>query len=218
MTNDPVLSKLLALQDDDAFWAVRNAEVEVIRAREREEAEARRLAREEARWKAIPDIYREEFVPSKSKLGRDAIQHCRNWSPDSGIGIGLSGGTGLGKTRLLCAILRRFRASHSWMYLPAFEMSNLVANQWSDDDWTAMGAVRQLNRSKRVEILVLDDVGDEKSTEASTTFFKELVERRMSKKLPVLWSTNLSTDMLAVKHGPQGAAVVRRLKDCCTNF
>lgn len=218
MMNDPVLSKLLALQDDDAFWEKRNAEVEVLRAKERAEREARRKQREEERWLAIPEIYRELFVPSKSKMKREAIIHCRDWNPDSGKGIGLTGGTGLGKTRLICSVIRRFRNSHSWLYLPAFEMSNCVAQQWSDDDWTAMAAVRQLRRAKRIDILAIDDIGDERATEASTSFLKELVEHRMARKLPILWTSNLSTDMLAMKHGTQGAAVVRRLKESCTNF
>ncbi len=218
MTPDPHIAKLLSVGDDEAFWSKRDAEVAALRQQEREEHDARRAQREEERWQAIPAIYRELFDPKKSRVSRDAIQHCRAWTPDAGLGIGLTGTTGLGKTRLICSVLRRFRNTHSWIYLPAFEMSNLVANQWNDDDWTAMDAVRRLNRSKRADILVLDDLGDEKSTEASTTFLKELVEHRMSHKLPILWTSNLHRDVLSAKHGVQGAAVVRRLLEAGTNF
>jgi DNA replication protein DnaC len=218
MTNDPHIAKLLAVEGDDAFWAERDASVLAMRQKEREERAARELQRRKERWEVLPALYRELFDPKKSRLGRDAIQHCKVWTPESGVGIGLVGATGLGKTRLITTVLRRFHESHNWVYLPAFEMSNLVAKQWSDDDWTAMDAVRRLKQAKRVAILVIDDVGDERSTEASSAFLKELAEHRMSHKLPILWTSNLTKEALAAKHGVQGAAVVRRLLESCTIF
>lgn len=216
--NDPHISKLLAIEGDDAYWAERDAQVLAMRQKEREERAARELQRRRERWEVLPKLYREMFEPKKSRLGRDAIQHCKHWTPESGKGVGLTGATGLGKTRLITSMLRRFHESHSWIYLPAYEMSNLVARQWSDDDWTAMDAVRQLKRAKRAQILVIDDVGDERSTEASTSFLKELAEHRMSHELPILWTSNLTKEALSAKHGVQGAAVVRRLIESCTIF
>lgn len=217
MQSDPHISKLLALSDDDEFWVKRNAEVALQREQERKERDARHLQRVREQWKAIPYEYRKAFDPSKSKIPRDTIQHCRSWQP-GGFGVGLTGTTGLGKTRLVCAMLRQYRESHSWLYLPAFEMSNYVGQQWSDDDWTAMAAVRQLRRAKRVDILVLDDLADERGTEASTAFLKELVEHRTSRSLPILWTSNADPEALARKHGTQGTAIVRRLGEFCTIF
>lgn len=217
MKNDPVISKLLALSDDDAFWEKRDAEVAELLELQRQKDIAARKARTEKQWLAIPDIYREPFDPSKSSLSREAITYCRKWKPSDG-GIGLLGLTGLGKTRLLCAALRRFRESHSWLYLPAFEMSNYVAQQW-DDNWGVSGpAERALRLAKKVDILILDDLGDERATDAASSYLKELVEHRTARKLPVLWSSNMTKEELSSRHGLKGDASVRRLMDFSTIF
>lgn len=211
--NDPHINKLLSIADSDTYWDKRNKEIEAHRAAERDAKRARREERLKKQLLQIPDEYRKEFDPAKSRMNIEAIRYCKSWIPELGTGIGLTGTTGLGKTRLACAILRRLNTTHSWIYLPAFKMSNYVARQWDDNNQIAMDAETQLKRALRCDVLVLDDLGDERCTEASTSFLKELVEIRTSMTLPIIWTSNMTKEDLARRHGVQGAAVVRRLVD-----
>jgi DNA replication protein DnaC len=199
-------SKLL---EDDAFWQKREAELAERERVEREEREAAEDALRARRFSEIPVEYQREFDPGLSKLDKETIRTCRAWTPDDGRGIGLHGATGMGKTRLLCAVLRRQQCS--WLYLPASKLSLAVSDQWNEDWGIAARASSTLREARRVRVLLLDDVGDEKHTEAVTAELKDLVEHRTSRAMPILWTSNLSPEQITAKHGERGAAIVRRL-------
>lgn len=48
-----------------------------------------------------------------------------------------------------------------------------------------------LRETRTVKVLLLDDLGDEKYTEAVTAELKDLIEYRTSRALPLLWTSNL---------------------------
>lgn len=197
---------------DEEFWRHRDAEL----ALEREEAERAKAAKaaavKAARWEAVPEVYREEFDPKAAKYSRDVVAKAKFWTPDSGRGIGLMGGSGLGKTRLLVAVLR-LHQQWSFLWLPASEFSRAVADEWSDDFRVAGEAEAKLRAAHRVKILLLDDVGDERATDASTAALKALVEHRTSRRLPILWTSNLTEEQIEARHGERGKAIVRRLAE-----
>lgn len=199
-----------ALQNEQLLQEVERRAIEA-EEEERKEAERRRARLAEKRLSEIPQRYREEFDPKLSKLPKAVIDYCRGWQPITGQGIGLTGSTGLGKTRLLCRVLMRLKCS--WMYLPAGKLSQHVSNQWKDSFSIAGEAERALIASRRVRVLFLDDIGDEKNTESVTAELKELVEWRTSHELPILWTSNLTEAQMRDKHGERGAAIVRRLAE-----
>lgn len=199
-----------ALEADDAFWSQREA---LLAERERQESEERKAAAEALqarRFSEIPEEYRKEFDPALSSMDKETIRHCRAWDHKTKRGIGLLGATGMGKTRILCAVLRRQQCS--WLYLPASKLSIAVSDQWQEGS-VGSRAFSTLREAKRVRVLFLDDLGDEKHTEAITAELKDLVEHRTSRGLPILWTSNLSPEQITAKHGERGAAIVRRLAE-----
>lgn len=203
-------SKLI---DNDTFWQEIEQRQAAIQAEEHREKEAATARLKAERLAAIPARYHEPFKASLSKVDRKALDHCINWHPDTcqGQGIGLFGSSGLGKTRLLCRLL--FRLECSWLYLPAYQFSEAVTNQFSDQYSVAGDAVRALRAAHRVRVLFLDDIGDEKHTDSVSSALKGLIEHRTSRKLPTLWTSNLSDEQIAAKHGERGPAIVRRLAE-----
>ncbi len=195
----------------DAFWKRREAEIAEMEKQEREEHEAEVKALRESRWRAIPATYREEFNPKLSKLPDGVIATVKAWQP-SATGIGLMGNTGLGKTRLIVrGILSRLDCT--WIFLPATEYASAVREQWSDDWGVAKAASEKLAAAKACRVLCLDDIGQESPSEAVSEAFASLIEHRTSRKKPILWTSNLGADALALRHKTRGAALVRRLKE-----
>ncbi len=208
------LDRIDRLLEDDAFWAAREVlyrEREAILNQDRMAVEAVRRRRQ---VEHIPSRYRETFDASRSPYDPRVLAALARWEPSvEGLGIGLVGRSGLGKTRLLCQVLLRLRCS--WLYLPAAQLSDLVAERWSDDPRTAAEARDLLGEARSTRVLYLDDLGDERRTDAVSEELKDLVETRTSLKRPILWSSNLSEQEMRERHGTRGAAIVRRLSEFC---
>lgn len=199
------------LTEDDAFWTKREKLLAERERKARTERERQAAAEQALRLVALPARYQETFDPGRSKLAPRVLASIARWKESAPLGIGLCGATGQGKTRALCSILRRL--SCSWLYLPAGRFSVAVTDQWSDHYRTASEAAGLLKEARKVKVLLLDDLGDEKHTEAVTSELKELIEYRTSRGLPLLWSSNLTPDQIKAKHGERGAAIVRRLSE-----
>ena len=207
-----------ALLEDEAFWEKRNAELMEARKRASEELRQLEDARLRKKWGEIPDTYRQPFVPSKSKLSAATVDFCRHWKPDGGHGIGISGPTGMGKTRILVAVLHRYHKNNPWLYLPATSLSRAVAEQWHDDWKIAYEAERILKLARRVRILLIDDLYNERASDASSVELLELVEHRTANLRPILWTTNSTMEQLEARHGIRGAPITRRLTEFCETF
>lgn len=199
------------IADDDAFWREREALLATQSEQERKDRERIEAEAHALRVASIPARYREPFHPKRSRLAPRVLDAVAGWTEATPLGIGLSGATGMGKTRALCSILLRLRCT--WLYLPASKLSMAVADQWSDNYRTASEAAGLLRDARRVRVLMLDDLGDEKHTEAITAELKDLIEHRTSRGLPILWTSNLSPEQITAKHGERGAAIARRLAE-----
>jgi DNA replication protein DnaC len=204
-------ARFARLTEDDAFWSRREALLAEREAKARAERKREAAAERARRLAALPARYQETYDPARSRLSSRARASVSGWRESSPRGIGLCGATGLGKTRALCSILRRL--SCPWLYLPAGRFSIAVSDQWADSYRTASEASGLLKEARTVKVLLLDDLGDEKHTEAVTAELKELIEYRTSRALPLLWTSNLTPDQIKAKHGERGAAIVRRLEE-----
>ena len=214
-TLSPHGGRFHVLLKDDAFWEVREREIQE-RRRQREESEALQAAQRRSRRLAeIPDIYRENFEEERCSLPAGLVDRVMAWRPEqsNGHGIGLVGSTGLGKTRLLVSLLISLPDRCSWLYLPAMRLSTAVADQWDDESRIVHRARRLLEDARKVKVLLLDDLGDEKGTDAVGAELKDLIEHRTSRRLPILWTSQLNAAQLEAKHGERGKAIVRRLAE-----
>lgn len=199
------------LTQDDAFWAKRELEIKAYEAEQkRKKAEAAAAKRIE-RWLQIPKIYREPFEPAKSPIPPDVFAEVRRWTPESGRGIGLLGASGMGKTRLLVRLLHRLECT--WLFVPATRYAAAVREQYDHDHFTANRAFELLRDCRTVQVLLLDDIGQESPTEAVSEAMFDLIEYRTARKKAVLWTGNFTADELRTRHKTRGAAIVRRLQE-----
>lgn len=204
--------KLETLVNDDVFWQQKEAALAQQAAEERAETARQKAERQQRQLQNLPSRYRTPFDPKLAQYPAEIVQKVRQWQPGhEGIGIGLAGSTGLGKTRLLTARLQQLNCT--WLYLPAARLNDLVAAIWSDHQRTADEAQDMLAKARNVRVLMLDDIGDERTTEAVSEELKDLIETRTANRLPILWTSNLSERELSTRHGSRGAAIVRRLAE-----
>lgn len=209
---DRLRRKLETLVNDDDFWQQKEAALAQQAAMDSAESARLKAERKQRQLQALPSRYRTPFDPKLAQYPAEIVQKVRQWQPGAeGIGIGLAGSTGLGKTRLLTARLRQLDCT--WLYLPAARLNDLVVALWSDDRRTADEAQDMLSKARRVRVLMLDDIGDERTTEAVSEELKDLIETRTADRLPILWTSNLSERELSTRHGSRGAAIVRRLAE-----
>lgn len=201
---------LVALLDDDAFWVDHEARMKELEAQEEKERLAKEAEIAKRRVLDIPSIYRVEFEPKKSQLPKHVIAAVREWMPSCGKGLGLTGTTGLGKTRLLVRVLMRLKCS--WLFLPSTKFAKCLTEQY--EHWpVGSEALAKLKTAKRCDVLLLDDVGQENATQNASSALYDLIEYRTSEGKPILWTCNLSGEELANQHKTRGPALVRRLRE-----
>jgi DNA replication protein DnaC len=209
----PLLTRMQKLQDDDAFWTEREALLADMAAQE-QRRKARQIAEEqEARAFQVPAAYREPFDEKRAKLSRTIINEVQAWKPSLGTGIGLTGSTGLGKTRLL--ISKLLTLDCTWLYLPATHLAKCVARQYNDDYTVANAAFITLRDARQVKVLMLDDIGHENATESVSSELMEIVEFRTARQKPILWTTNMTSKEIAACHPKRALPMIRRLCEHC---
>jgi DNA replication protein DnaC len=205
------LDRFKAILNDDEFWIKRDAEIAEAEEKERRRQALASDARQKSRAEMIPPVYHEKFIRKKSAFTQETMNYIAEWSWKSDRGIGLIGSTGMGKTRILAAKLLSMRCS--WLFLPAVNLGKAVGEQYDNDFRVAGEAVRLLKEAKSVRVLMIDDLGDENSTQAVSSEIKGLIEYRTSRGLPIFWTCNLTEDELKAQNKTRGSAILRRLTE-----
>lgn len=144
-----------------------------------------------------PLIYRDTTLDSLdfracSKEGvKVARRYLATWAErrKEGQGLILSGDIGTGKTMVAAAIANEVvNLGSSALFLSVSELQNRLR----DFD----NAQSTLDRLKGVDLLVLDDFGQEKASEWAASQLFDLVDDRCQNKRPLILTTNLGSDGL----------------------
>ncbi len=119
------------------------------------------------------------------------------------------GGVGLGKTHLSLAIANQaIKKGYGVVYGPAPALVSAAERErFSNEDNGAMESLLSC------DLLIIDDLGTEFSTQFSQAVINEVVNTRLQKKLPTIINTNLDLRALAEKYTPR---VSSRLIGCYT--
>lgn len=127
------------------------------------------------------------------KIFNYCVQYARTFTPDSKTLL-LRGGTGLGKTHLSLAIANEVtKRGYGVIYVSApMLMSTLSNMHFSKEENDA----EYLDMLTKCDLLIIDDLGTEFSTQFSTTQFYNLCNSRMLLKKPLIINTNLSISEL----------------------
>lgn len=117
---------------------------------------------------------------------------------DRKIWFGLIGAAGKGKTRVLAMLAKRliFQGQRAaWVNATQWQW----CCQYEFDDTRGYEAKAHLDRYRKAELLIFDDLGKQKWTEAQEAKFYDMLERRGMDELTLLWSSNSSLEELTQK-------------------
>jgi len=174
-------------------------------------AEYERVVPKEYRLTEIDDVRFNKDLHAKVTIwARGATQSDRrSW-------LGLVGETGKSKTRCIGLLVKRLIWNgHKIEWATATRFQWAVQYQWRDDE-DAKKATQWLKRWRDVEILVFDDLGKQKMSEAVESAFYDLLEHRSSNCKMIIWSANTHpSDMIKSNDlsKDRGAPIVGRLLD-----
>ncbi len=182
---------------------------------------ARRAVREARaeRWRNLcPPAYQDTDF-GDARLAHNLVQLRRVLGWQYGPrGLLLAGPTGAGKTRALWALLRRLACEEGrdWSLWNA---QDLAAEITSNVRFGSDEAARFIECLAKVPVLVIDDLGQEATTEAQgervRSWMFRLLDLRVGLGLPLLVSTNASAAELADAEGGRSAVradpLIRRL-------
>lgn len=151
-----------------------------------------------------PDAVDPKLGASPRALMQVVYQTCRRYAAGFSTkspSLLLSGGTGLGKTFLSAAIARAVADSG---FSVVYETAGKV---FSDFEEEKFGGMQDLTRKYyRCDLLILDDLGTEMTTQFTLSALYSLLNGRMLAGLPVIVSTNLTTDEIRRRYTPQIAS------------
>lgn len=181
-------------------------------------SEASRLTEQQGRaeamwqriWQRMPCGYRN----ADATLVRPALRPVLSWTPESyPSGVGIIGASGMGKSCALACLIRFCRRPFLWLS----GTSARQAHYDSATGETAEALADTWRRMHTVPLLVIDDIGQCKFSEAWGAALFSLMEARTSARLPTLWTCQVPLPELRAKIGDQtgdhaqAEAISRRL-------
>jgi DNA replication protein DnaC len=178
------------------------------------------LSNREKRWvKACPPAYR---ATDYSKLLFNQKKEALDHVAQGGSAL-LNGSTGTGKTRLAWLMVRapfmRGKSVHFWSHISLSK--HFAAEAMKSAQWLSLA----LNKVSSCDILVLDDLGKARMTNADGQSLQneemifELLDRRLAHQRQTIITTNDTGQSLEARMtSDKGAPLIRRIRDLCTTF
>lgn len=146
-----------------------------------------------------PETIEQEYGMSAREIMRRNYNECMNFAEKftgKGRGIVMLGATGLGKTHLSLAIASRvIERGFSAVYVSVPEiLRTLDREQFKKTDENTMSLVTGC------DLLILDDLGAEASSERNISMVYELINSRINRLLPIIINTNLTLAELKARY------------------
>lgn len=183
------------------------------------QCEAGRLARRQEETARLNHLFAETKLPEKYRAAAlgdfadvPALRQQVESALDANRGLVLWGTFGTGKTHLAAAIVRqRLSEGVVGLFIKTPALLNRMRATF-DKDSTGPTAAELLTAVKRVPLLVLDDLGVEKTTDWVTETLYEIVDSRYCDGLPLIITTNLTAPDLKKQIGKR---IASRLAEMC---
>ncbi|MHB1334496.1 MAG: DnaA ATPase domain-containing protein [Candidatus Humimicrobiaceae bacterium] len=141
-------------------------------------------------------FYHKTFLNySGNKAKKDCMEWAKNYRENIKLGKGLflTGTVGTGKTHLLSAIIdyiARVKKSLNFndiIYRTTPAMLNEIRNSYENKDFEDV-----INKFKDCHLLIIDDLGAEKTTDWVLDIFFEIIDSRYADLRPVIIASNLT--------------------------
>jgi DNA replication protein DnaC len=137
---------------------------------------------------------------------------------DGTSGVGFSGSSGGGKTRVAYALLRKAAEQGMRPYsVSASEYRLAAANRHHSDNAIRNESTAILRNARNCQALLIDDIGKGASTAVGDEALYDLLNERRDNERLTFWTTNGSGEWLKKRLGPDmGPAILRRMVDLVT--
>lgn len=113
----------------------------------------------------------------------------------------LFGHAGRGKSFLCHSVLNEYlKANKTCYYAPSQQLFNIINSFKFSDNTTAYGSLEFMNYIKTCDLLVIDDLGAEKSNDFTLAEFFDIIDTRLRKNRPILISSNLTINAFSQRY------------------
>lgn len=141
----------------------------------------------------------------------EAVKRIEKWNPEMQRGILLFGPVGTGKSAACRAIIERWKnSSYKCLFVSVVDAMQALRNGISDP---ANSLEYEEKKLLAPSLLVLDDLGAEKSTDWTQERLFTIFEKRAAKKNHTMFTTNLSLHDISLRYG---ARIHDRMYEFCT--
>ncbi len=160
-------------------------------------------------------------IPGRKNAYRTAKEYADNFEAHNANGDGLyiEGTFGTGKTHLAAAIaIQLIEQGHSVIFKTSDDLLRDIKATLDDNGKEEQ---KVLDRLKRCELLVIDDIGKEQATDWSTAQLYAIINDRYECQRPVIITTNFNENDLIEVESPKGVgthrikAILSRLHETC---
>jgi len=124
----------------------------------------------------------------------------RHYSKGDWRGILFMGGVGVGKTRLVCSLLREFALEHqiSCLFQEFTSLLSTIKSQY-DQGVSESGLLAQISD---IDVLVIDELGKGRGTDWELGILDNLISSRYAQKKTTLFTTNYTDSHTTTYQGP----------------
>jgi DNA replication protein DnaC len=186
----------------------------------REHLDMERVRAEGLKETSFPPSMPEIFLDTDISRLHPKIQSVIDWRPEGNVsGLLLHGTTGVGKTRGIWEIIRRWWIAEAkkdkqlnFVFLTMRKLEGRIEKSFEERSHSDM-----IDSLISCNFLVLDDFGKERLTSRMASDLFSIIDERSISKKPCLITTNFNSstilDRFENKDKETGVAIIRRFKD-----
>ncbi len=141
-----------------------------------------------------------KYGVSPAEKMEEILEYCKCYAEDFDEHSGslyMSGATGLGKTHLSLAIANVI-VRNGWNVI--YGSAQTLLSELEREKFSYSGSDEALNRLLGCDLLIIDDLGSEFSTQFTVSALYEIINKRINLSKPIIISTNLTENELEKKY------------------
>lgn len=127
-------------------------------------------------------------------------------------GVYLQGEVGRGKTMIACAIFNNYLGQGTLKFIVVDELIRRIKEAFNK------GVEFDLEKYMEADLLILDDLGAEKTTEFVEGEIYNIINYRYNNKLPTIITSNINWNDLPSKYEMNGKRIASRISEMCGSF